>query len=115
MIRIQNLTDEPIQRHTILFEQSEVFFTIRFYPRTELWCFDAEYNDRAVRGLKLSIGVLHMTNQNQPFDFIVTDNTGLGLDPFKADDFSSGRCTIYMLETADMIQVRNGAEVPLAD
>ena len=114
MIKLQNITDEPIQKHTILFERSEVILTLRFYPKVEAWCFDAEYNDKTVYGLKLSAGVLHMLSQNQPFDFIIADNAGIGIDPFKLDDFSSERCSLFMLEARDMIDIRNGAEVPLA-
>ena len=113
MRQLLNLTDETLQKHTILFEESEVIFTIRFYPKTEIWCFDAEYNGKSVFGLKLSVGVLHMVSQNQPFDFVVSDNSNNGLDPFKIDDFSGGRCNIFILDTDDMVQVRNGAEVPL--
>ena len=50
MRRIQNITDEPIQRHTILFEKSEIIFTLRFYPRTQIWMFDAEFGDKQVYG-----------------------------------------------------------------
>jgi len=58
MRRLQNITDEPIQRHTILFEKSEIIFTLRFYPRTQIWMFDAEFGDTVVYGLKLSVGVI---------------------------------------------------------
>jgi hypothetical protein len=115
MLKIQNLTSEPIQRHTVLFRRSEVILTIRYYPKPQLWVFDAEYNNKSVYGLKLSVGVLHMVSQNQPFDFFVVDNSGLGLDPLRIDDFSSERCSLYMLEPDDMILIRAGAEVPLAD
>ena len=109
MIRIQNITDEPIQRHTILFEESEIIFTLRFYPRTQIWMFDAEFGDKKVYGLKLSVGVLHMLSQNQPFDFVCGDLSRNGIDPFKRQDFSSGRCEIYMLEAADMELIRGAA------
>jgi hypothetical protein len=113
MRKLINLTDETIQRHTILFEESEVILTIRFFPKTEMWCFDAQYKEKSVFGLKLSVGVLHMVGQNQPFDFIVSDNSNNGIDPFRRDDFSGGRCSLFILDTADMTQVRNGAEVPI--
>jgi hypothetical protein len=63
-----------------------------------------------VYGLKLSVGVLHMLSQNQPFDFICVDKSGNGIDPFTRTDFSGGRCEIYLLEAADMVQIR-GVEV----
>lgn len=109
---LQNITDEPIQRHTIIFEESEITFKLRFYPKSEMWCFDASFGDWSVFGLKLSVGVLHMLSQNKPFDFIVTDESGIGIDPFQKTDFSSGRCKIYLLESADLVQ-RRGDEVPL--
>lgn len=112
MKRVQNITNEPIQRHTIVFEESEITLTLRFYPRTQIWCFDAEFGDWAVYGLKLSVGVLHMVSQNQPFDFIVTDESGVGIDPFQRTDFTSGRCLLYLLEPDDMVELR-GDEVPL--
>jgi hypothetical protein len=110
MKRLQNITDEPIQRHTILFEQSEITFVLRFYPRTGVWLFDAEFGNKRVFGLKLSVGVLHMLSQNQPFDFVCLDRSGNGIDPFTRQDFSAGRCEIYLLEAADMQSIR-GVEV----
>lgn len=112
MIRIQNITNEPIQRHTIVFQESEVVITLRLYPRMQMWAIDAEYKDWAVHGLKLSLGVLHMASQNKPFDFAVVDKSGTGIDPFQSTDFSSGRCELYMFEPDEMAIIR-GAEVPL--
>lgn len=111
-VRIQNITSEPIQRHTILFQESEVILTLRFFPRNEIWMFDAEHQGNAVRGVKLSAGVLHMISRNQPFDFVVRDLSGNGIDPFRRSDFSDGRCELYMLQASDMEGIR-GAEVPL--
>jgi len=111
MIEVQNITDEPIQIHIIIFDEGDITLTLRFLPKTEMWFFDVEYNGKSTKGLKLSVGSLHMVSQNQPFDFEVSDNSGSGVDPFKADDFSSGRCSLYMLERDDMVSIRYGAEV----
>jgi hypothetical protein len=112
MRQITNITAEPIQRHLILFNGSEITLTLRFYPKAQMWCFDAEYNGRKMLGLKLTCGVLHMLSQNQPFDFIVADTSGEGLDPFRWNDFSGGRCKLYILESDDMTEYR-GVEVPV--
>lgn len=112
MRRIQNISDDPIQRHTIVFAESEIILTLRYYPTVRIWCFDAEYLDFEVHGLKLSAGVLHMRSRNQPFDFICRDLSGNGIDPFQLNDFTSGRCELYLLEPADMEQIRGDA-VPL--
>jgi len=108
---IQNIGSESIQRHTILFGDAEIILTLRFYSKSSMWCMDAEYGTHAVRGVKLSVGVLHILSQNLPFDFIVRDLSGNGIDPFKREDFSEGRCALYLLESSDMESIR-GVEVP---
>lgn len=112
MIKIENFTDDTYQRHVILFEESEIRLDLRYHPTIEQWTADVVYKDKGVYGLKLSVGVLHMRSRNLPLDFWVTANAGTGLDPFRRDDFSTGRCTLYMFETADMETVRD-ASVPL--
>ncbi len=113
MKRIQNISSEPIQRHSIIIDEYEAILRLRFFPKTQHWTFDIEYEGNDVFGVKLSIGVLHMVSANFPFDFVVTDNSGVGLDPFQRDDFVNGRCTLYMLEADEMVAVRGGAEVQI--
>lgn len=111
-VKLTNITDEAHQRHIVLFEESEIVLTLRFYPTVEMWCFDAEYKGNILNGYKLSTGVLHMRSRNMPFDFFVMDASGNGLDPFKLDDFSTGRCELYMFDSDDMEAIRN-APVPI--
>ena len=112
MRRVENITAEAHQRHVIIFEESEIELTLRFHPTVEMWTFDATYKGVIASGYKLSVGVLHMESRNLPFDFIVTANAGTDLDPFRIDDFSADRCSLYLLESADMEEIR-GVPVPL--
>jgi len=105
-MRLLDVGGETFQRLTVLFQESEIILRLRFYPTVALWCFDAEYKDFAIYGTTLAVGTPHMVSSNQAFDFVVSDNSGNGLDPFKADDFASGRCSLYMLEPADMEALR---------
>jgi len=107
-IKLINITNEPIQRHTILSDDNQIVFTLRFYPKQQMWCGKIELDGEFVKGFKLSTGVLHILNSLFPLDFYVTDNSLNGLDPFKRDDFSSGRCSIYMLQEDDLTQIRGG-------
>lgn len=111
-LQIQNITDEAHQRHVIVFDESEIELTLRFHPTVEMWTFDTVYKTLNADGYKLSVGVLHMRSRNFPFDFVVRDQTDAGLDPFRLDDFSTGRCALYLLDAADMEIVRD-APVPL--
>ncbi len=112
MIKILNISDEPIQRHTIIFEGSEIILTLRFFPRHQFWSMHVEYGDYQVYGVKLSVGVLHITSGNQPFDFTVTDNSNNGIDPFRINDFKDGRCTLLMFDRAEMVTIRRGEVIP---
>ena len=112
MRQVTNLTDEPIQRHTVIFEESEIVVKLRFFPRHQFWAMDVEYGPFQVFGVKVSVGVLHITSGNQPFDFYATDSSGNGVDPYRRNDFASGRCRLYMFNRADMLKIRRGEAVP---
>jgi len=109
MIQIENITNEAHQRHIIMFHESEVILTLRFYPTVRMWCFDVEYKGKIVNGIKLSAGVLHIRSRNLPFDFYVSSDV---IDPFNLNDFKTGRCKLFMLETSDMEVIR-AAPVPI--
>ena len=111
-LRIQNITAEAHQQHIIVFDESEIELTLRYYFPVEMWAFDVVYKDNVANGYKLSTDVLHMRSRNLPFDFIVRDNTDAGLDPFRLDDFAAGRCSLYLLDSSDMELIRD-APVPI--
>lgn len=108
---INNIGTEAVQRHTLIFRDDEVTLTLRYLSQIQQWCADVEYRGFRVSGLKLALATLHMVSCNQPFDFIIDDNSGSGLDPFRIDDFESGRCSLYLVTPEEMFQVR-GVEVP---
>ena len=104
--QILNVSDETHQRHVILFEESEITMVLRYLPTVEMWVLDATYRGTALSGYRLVLNTLHMRSRNMPFDFIVLDNSGTGLDPYRRDDFSTGRCALYLLTADDMESVR---------
>ena len=112
MLEIDNITNENFQRHTVLFEETQIVLHLKFYSMLQKWFFDVEYKDFKLFGKHLSVGTPHLITSNQPFDFIVVDLSRKGLDPFKSDDFSRHRTSLLLLEPADMAEIR-GARVPL--
>ncbi len=105
MRQINNITDQPYQQHTIIFERQSITLELRFLPQVQRWMINVSYRGRPVSGVFLALGVLHINNNLFPFDFIVTESSGSELDPFKADDFVS-RCKLYMLEADEMESIR---------
>lgn len=111
MIRIQNITADPHQRHTLLIDNGQITLSLRFLPVVQIWVMDVEYQGQVQRGIKLSASVLHVRSFNYPFDFTVVLTDDSGIDPFRRDDFETGRCELYFVTPAEMVDVR-GLEVP---
>lgn len=109
---IQNLTDEPHQRHVVTLGDYEAVLWLRFLPPAGRWFASVEYRDRAVRGVALAVGTLHIRSTNMPLDLAVIDNSGEGLDPMLRSDWATGRCSLYML-TADEMEALRGGPVPI--
>jgi len=105
-IAIENIGNETLQRHVILFQETEIILTLRFLPMVSFWFYNVEYKGRQANGYKLSTGTPHMLSRNFPFDFIVTDNNNTGIDPINRNDFLNGRCTLYMLEPNEIEALR---------
>lgn len=106
MNEITNITADPSQRHIIPLEDSEIILDLRFFPQVQQWFINVEWKGSNTKGIKLSLGVLHLANSNYPFDFILTENAVTGIDCFKVDDFSGGRCQLFMLSPDEMEQFR---------
>ena len=107
---IDNISAEPVQRHTFVYNDVSAEFVIRYSQQVEQWTFDCTIGSKSIFGAKLSVGTLHMVSRNMPIDFIVTDNTGSGIDPFKLNDFVSKRCSLYLVDDEGMAEIR-GQEV----
>lgn len=112
MIKIINITNDPIQRHTIATDARDVILRLYFIATVQSWFIDVQYGDLAVYGVRLVIGARHLPSAGMPLDFIVGDNLNLGIDPFSIDDFQNERVSLYMLEASDMEEIR-GQPVPL--
>lgn len=106
MIEIQNITNDPFQRHVIVQPTGPVETFLRFYPRAQFWTLSVNYAGLSLKGVRLALGTLHMQSANFPFDFVVGDTGATGIDPFTIDDFASGRCKLFMLERTDMDDIR---------
>lgn len=106
MRELRDLTSEAHQEHLIVLNDDEVTLEMRFLSVTQIWVINVFYKNRSIIGVKLSLGVLHIFAKNLPFDFIVTDNSGLGVDPYAIDDFVSGRCSLFILDPSDMEAIR---------
>ena len=109
---IENITDEADQTHTLVTPAGDIRLRLVYHSVTEMWTYDATYKGVEVLGLRLAVDTLHQEGRNLPFDFVVIDNSNTGLDPFRREDFSEGRCSLLRM-TADDMGAYRGGPVPL--
>ena len=110
MNKITNISAEAFQIFTIEAGDETGVLNLRYHSVAQMWTIDVTFRDVTITGKKLSLGVLHLENQNWPFDFLVDDTSTQGIDPFKNDDFQSGRIVLYQL-TADELKIARGYDV----
>jgi hypothetical protein len=110
---INNITSDFIQSHTIEFTRGLIELTLKYERSVQMWKVDVLYtrNDDSIPqpyiyGVKLALSTTHFKHRNWPFDFAVVDTTGNGVDPYRADDFETGRCELYLITPAEMIKIR---------
>lgn len=113
MIWIDAITADADQSHVLLTEVGDVTLRLRFHSVATIWTVDVTYGDRTVYGIRLAAGTRHIQGSRFPFDLAVTETSGSGICPYKLDDFSSGRCRLWYVTSAEMTEIR-GVEVPLA-
>jgi hypothetical protein len=97
------ITAEQYQIINLIVEGENLEIHLKFNP-IGCWFFDLKYQNKQINGVRLATGVLHLQQNNVPFDFLIHSQ---GLDPFTQDAFSSGYCDFYVLEKFEVEQVKN--------
>ena len=103
MIELTDLNDNAKQKFFLPLDlQEKVRFKLYFMPTQSAWFFDFNYKDREFNGNKLVLGanILRMYKNIIPFGLMVYAD--FHIEPFKLDDFSSGRVKLYVLEKEDV-------------
>ena len=110
---INNITADARQRHFLEFERGSIELVLVFLPSVQIWKMDVTYTrtgdtvaQSPIYGVKLANATTHFKHRNWPFDFNVVDTSSNGVDPFRIDDFSTGRSELYFVTPLEMIQIR---------
>lgn len=100
---ITGLSSQPFQRfQTSLDDGTTVYFRLEFSARTSYWYLDVTYGTKIVKGLKIS-SVLNILEQfTNIFPFGVQVYTQDGTEPILINDFYTGRCKFYILNSDDV-------------
>lgn len=103
---ITQITNNPIQTMKLVLDTKElVQFNLRFMPTQMSWYCDVIYNDIEIYGLKVALfpNLLRHFKNMLPFGIAFTANDHV--EPFKLDDFTSGRVQMYVLNQDEVEQI----------
>ena len=105
-VTIDNLINNCNQSTTVsLNDGSSVTFNFRLIATMSpaFWVMDVAYNTFTVYNITLCTGVnvLRQWKNVLPFGLSVISNDGL--DPCFVDDFTSGRITLFVLDSIDIL------------
>ena len=110
---VENINSDYMQSHTLDFSRGSISLTLIFEEAVVMWKMNVEYTrkddktpQRPINGVKLALSTVHFIHRNWPFDFAVVDTTNSGVDPFRSDDFETGRCELYLVTPTEMIKIR---------
>lgn len=106
MQQITSITSVPKQRMQIVLDNNENFiFELYYSTRTQSWYFAFEYKDIQVSCLKvvLTPNALRQFKKLIPFGIAFTSSGNI--EPFKQDDFLSGRINIFILNEEEVKQI----------
>ena len=106
MLEITTLTNDIKQRHTLVLEDNEtVDFLLYYSLRQQSWYYDFQYNDFICNGSKvvLTPNALRQFKRILPFGFAFYSDSSV--EPFRQDDFSSGRVRFFILNQSDIEEI----------
>lgn len=107
-LRVLNtLTDSAYQSVNFVTKEGEnVKLTFRFLPSQESWIFDVESESLTIYGLTLSafVNLLDPYHNNITWGMYVWSQDGF--DPWRIDDFSTGRIKIAVAEDLEYAVIR---------
>lgn len=106
MNQIDNLSGDANQLSSLILpDGTEADITLIYRPATLRWTLNLVYGARTINGLTLCAhpNLLRPWAKLIPFGLacVTTD----GADPISQDDFTSGRATLYLLDTSDLATI----------
>lgn len=108
MQQITSITNQAKQQFTLVLENNEtVEFLLYYLPRQQSWFYNFTYKEITCNcsRVTLSPNALRQFKRNIPFGIaFIADGY---VEPFDINDFSSGRVSMYVLNSDDVKQVES--------
>nr|DAT18302.1 MAG TPA: hypothetical protein [Caudoviricetes sp.] len=106
MKEITSLTNEPNQIHQLVLDTNDtVEFHLYYKQSQQSWYFDFTYKNLTVNGSKVVLSPNSLRNFKNIIPFGIAFITDGFVEPYKLDDFSSGRIQMVVLNNEDVWDV----------
>ena len=103
---ITTLTDAPKQQHTlVLYNNETADFYLEYCGRMESWYFSISYNDITQKCIKVVLTPNALRHLRRIIPFGIAFISESQVEPFRIDDFISGRIKMYVLNEEDVASV----------
>lgn len=106
MTRIDNITDDASQLIRLILDDGSIaVLTLNFSGTVERWTYNISYGTFADNGGNLCImpNILRQFRNVIPFGLACVAEDGV--DPFNVEDFARARVNLYVLNSADLVQI----------
>lgn len=108
MQQITSITNSPNQRMTLVLENNEtVDFILYYLPRMQSWFYDLTYNELTVNCSRVMLTPNSMRQFKKIIPFGMAFSAEGDVQPFDINDFSSGRVSMYVLNSDEVKQVES--------
>ena len=98
MIEIKTLSGDASQKLTVVNEDSlAIDLVFRFLPSQNIWLYNVIQEDFRANGLTLVVSPNTLLKFHNLILFGIACISTDGFDPYKIDDFSSGRISVFVL------------------
>lgn len=103
---ITTLTNHPNQQHELVLENREsANFRLYFLARQMSWYYDITYKDITINCNKVVLTPNSLRQFRRIIPFGIAFYTDGEVEPFKIDDFSSGRIKMGILNSDEVIEI----------
>ena len=100
MIQVSNLDSDAKQNTAVvLADGTAVVLAFAFRAATQRWKVDVTYNGKTYAGLGLCLHPNLLRGFRGVLPFGIFCSSIDGLDPYSVDDFSTGRVSVYILDS----------------
>lgn len=103
---IRTITAAPKQQHTLVLENNDTAdFYLEYCPRMQSWYFNISYGDITQKCIKVVLTPNALRHLRRIIPFGLAFVSEGEVEPFRQDDFSSGRIQLFVLNEEDVAQI----------